>query len=244
MSKRLGFTKRDIKSINVTIGLNLAAARRNAGMSQTDVMKAVYGVSNNRNRISEIENGKKNLSMTDLLIFQNLYNQSIDYICGLSCEPELDVLAGTVNHVVNQSKSVIELLTTELASVMVTHVKSIAKNDHKALLASVKQLCDVIKPDGKALKAGMASNDPVSKAVVDVMEVMRAIEAKQARQINAVDMQMMKITDLVDKNDRHQLLKERDRHYQYSLPMVKPKIMNDESFISNQDNAVFGVNHG
>ena len=49
VAKRLGYTKRDIKSINITIGLNLAAARRNAGMTQTDVMQAVWGVSNNRN---------------------------------------------------------------------------------------------------------------------------------------------------------------------------------------------------
>lgn len=240
MAKRLGFTKRDIKSINVTIGLNLAAARRNAGMSQTDVMKAVYGVSNNRNRISEIENGKHNLSLADLLIFQNLYGQSIDYICGLSCEPEIDMLAGTVNHVVNQSHAIIEMMTAELAGVVVGHMKSICKNDHEALLASAKELCETVKDDSVSLKA----NTSLSKAVSNVMYVVRDIEVKQARQVNAVDMQMMQIADRIDKNDRHQLLKDRDRHYQYSLPMVKPKTINDDAFISHADDAFVGVNCG
>lgn len=244
MAKRLGFTKRDLKSINVTIGLNLAAARRNAGMSQTEVMQAVWGVSNNRNRISEIENGKHNLSLADLLIFQDLYGQSMDYILGLSCEPELDMLAGTVNHVVNQSQALIQMLTTELASVMVTHVKSICKNDHEALLASAKQLCEIIKSDSKALNAGVAFNNPVSKAVIDVMEVVRAIEVKQARQVQAVDMQMAQIADRVDKEDRHRLLKDRDQHYQYSVRLLKPKVMDDESFISDKDDAFVGVNYG
>ncbi|MFP3490463.1 hypothetical protein R0K20_22960, partial [Staphylococcus sp. SIMBA_130] len=82
-------------------------------------------VSNNRNRISEIENGKKNLTLIDLLIFQDLYGQSLDYICGLSIEPEIDILAGTVNHVVTQSHAIIEMMTAELASVVVDHMKSI-----------------------------------------------------------------------------------------------------------------------
>lgn len=244
MAKRLGFTKRDLKSINVTIGLNLAAARRNAGMSQTEVMQVVWGVSNNRNRISEIENGKHNLSLADLLIFQELYGQSMDYILGLSCEPELDALAGTVNHVVNQSRDLIEMLTAELASVMVTHVKSIAQSDHEALLASAKELCEIIKSDSKALKADMVPNNLVSKAVVDVMEVVRAIEVKQARQAQAVDMQMTQIAERVDKEDRHRLLADRDRHYQYSVRLLKPKVMDDDSFIADPNDLFVGVTHG
>lgn len=241
MAKRLGFTKRDLKSINVTIGLNLAAARRNAGMSQTEVMKAVWGVSNNRNRISEIENGKHNLSLANLLIFQALYGQSMDYILGLSCEPEMDMLAGTVNHVVNQSKSMIEMLTTELASVMVTHVKSISPNDHEALLASAKRLCQTVKTDSAN---AIAVNSPTYQAIGDVMQVIRGIEVKQARQVQAVDMQMTQIAERVDKEDRHRLLSDRDRHYQYSIPLVKPETLNDDSFIADPSDVFVGVDCG
>lgn len=227
MTKRSGYTKRDIKNINVTIGLNLAAARRNAGMTQTEVMQAVWGVSNNRNRISEIENGKKDLTLIDLLIFQALYGQSLDYICGLSTEPEMDMLAGTVNHVVNQSHALIEMLTGELAGVMVGHIKSISKNDHEALLVASKELCHVAKME---YEAGHASI-PVAQAAVSVMRVVRTIEVKQARQSQAVDTQMMQISERVDKEDRHRLLKDRDQHYQFSIPLPIPKIIEDAQVV-------------
>ena len=224
MAKRSGYTKRDIKEINVTIGLNLAAARRNAGMSQTDVMKAIWGVSNNRNRISEIENGKKNLTLIDLLIFQDLYGQSLDYICGLSIEPEIDILAGTVNHVVNQSHAIIEMLTTELASVVVDHMKSICANDYEALLTRTKELCETIKSDH-------CMSEPVTQATREVMHVIRKIEVDQARKINAVDTQMMQIKERVNNEDRHYLLRDRNKNYQYSMPLLKPEMIDDTEMV-------------
>lgn len=227
MVKRSGYTKRDIKEINVTIGLNLAAARRNAGMSQTDVMKAVWGVSNNRNRISEIENGKKNLTLIDLLIFQDLYGQSLDYICGLSIEPEIDILAGTVNHVVNQSHAIIEMMTTELASVVVDHMKSICENDLEALLTRTKALCNAIKAD----QYSSGVSEPVAKATREVMHVIRKIEVAQARKINAVDMQMIQIKERVNNEDRHYLLRDRNKNYQYSMPLLKPEMIDDTNLV-------------
>lgn len=224
MAKRSGYTKRDIKEINVTIGLNLAAARRNAGMSQTDVMKAIWGVSNNRNRISEIENGKKNLTLIDLLIFQDLYGQSLDYICGLSIEPEIDILAGTVNHVVNQSHAIIEMLTTELASVVVDHMKSICANDHEALLTRTKELCGAIKADH-------CISESVTQATREVMHVIRKIEVDQARKINAVDTQIMQIKERVNNEDRHYLLRDRNKNYQYSMPLLKPEMIDDTEMV-------------
>ena len=231
MAKRSGYTRRDIKNINVTVGLNLAAARRNAGMSQTEVMQAVWGVSNNRNRISEIENGKKDLTLIDLLIFQDLYGQSLDYICGLSTEPEIDMLAGTVNHVVNQSHALIEMLTGNVADVIVSHVKSICKNDHAALLDASKRLCSIVREDHKADNASVEA----VVAASTVMRVVRSIEVKQARQAQAIDTQMMQITERVDREDRHRLLKDRDSHYQYSIPLPKPSMI--------EDAVVIGVNH-
>jgi len=231
VAKRSGYTRRDIKNINVTVGLNLAAARRNAGMSQTEVMQAVWGVSNNRNRISEIENGKKDLTLIDLLIFQDLYGQSLDYICGLSTEPEIDMLAGTVNHVVNQSHALIEMLTGNVADVIVSHVKSICKNDHAALLDASKRLCSIVREEHKADSASVET----VVAASTVMRVVRSIEVKQARQAQAIDTQMMQITERVDREDRHRLLKDRDRHYQYSIPLPKPSMI--------EDAVVVGVNH-
>lgn len=184
--KRLGFTDKQLKQIRIVIGKNLAAARRNAGMTQAEVMSKVWGVENTRNRISEIENGNKDLTLVDLLIFQNLYGQSLDYICGLSTEPELDMLASTVNHVVNQSRGMVEHLTQELATTLVEHIKAISKNDHEALLEESKALCGAII-DSKL------NNPIVTKRLANLMRTVRRIESKQARQAMAVETHVMQV---------------------------------------------------
>ena len=216
MAKKICYSKRHVKEINVMVGLNLRAARRNAGMSQTDVMKALWNVSNSRNRISEIETGKKDLTLIDLLLFHQLYGQSIDYICGLSVEPEVDMMAGTVNHLVTQAHGMIEMLTGELAGVLVTHLKSICKNDHEALLESVKTLIDVVKSEDKLNRASPS----IVAASSNLAGIVAAIDAKQARQVKAVDTQMTQIVDRIDKHDRHRLMRDIGKDYQFSIPML------------------------
>lgn len=223
MAKKVKYSKRDVKEINVIVGMNLAAARRNAGMSQTDVMKAIWGVSNSRSRISNIETGKKDLTLIDLLHFHELYGQSLDYICGLSVEPEIDMMAGTVNHVVTQASSMIEMLTGELAGAMVTHLKSICKNDHEALLDQAKKLGEVVRSEHKLKRA----SPEIVQATSKLLKVIIDIEAKQARQLNAVNTQMIQVRERVDKQDKHRLQSDRNKAYQYSLPLPPPDQMSE-----------------
>lgn len=222
--KRLGFTDKQLKQIRVTVGRNLAAARKNAGMTQAEVMRIVWNVDNNRNRISEIENGNKDLTLTDLLIFQNLYNQSLDYICGLSVEPELDMLASTVNHVVTQSRAIVEHLTEQFAETITEHMKSICVNDQEALLAEAKQLCRLLK------EQEVQKDSQIAQSAKSLMSTIRKIESKQARQIMAVETQMMQIKQRLDKEDKHIMLSDLDCDYQYSLPLPEP-VYSDEEMI-------------
>lgn len=222
MTKKIKYSPRDIKEINVIVGINLAAARRNAGMSQTDVMKAIWGVSTNRNRISEIETGKKDLTLIDLLKFQELYGQSLDYMCGLSVEPEIDMMAGTVNHVVTQARSMIDMLTDELAGAMVNHLKSICQNDYEALLGAAKDLSDIVKSENKLNRA----SPEIVKSTSSLLSVIDYIEAKQARQAQAVNTQMIQVAERVDTQDKHRLLSDRSKAYQFSLPIPSPDQIN------------------
>lgn len=217
-TKKIKYSPRDIKEINVIVGINLAAARRNAGMSQTDVMKAIWGVSTNRNRISEIETGKKDLTLIDLLKFQELYGQSLDYMCGLSVEPEIDMMAGTVNHVVTQARSMIDMLTDELAGAMVNHLKSICQNDYEALLGTAKELSAVVRSENKLNRA----SPDIVKATSSLLNIIGYIEAKQERQAKAVNTQMIQVAERVDTQDKHRLLSDRSKAYQFSLPIPYP----------------------
>lgn len=224
MAKVLGFTEKEKREIRFMIGANLAAARRNAGLTQTDVMQAVWGVKNNRNRISEIENGKRDLTIFDLLIFQDLYKQSMDYILGLSTEPEVDMLAGTVNHIVHQSEQLIRHLSTEFADSLVVHMKSICKNDQVALVDRVKELCNTVKSD---YADGRASVDAMNLAN-SVLHIIRHIEVKMARQQMAIDTQMTQVKERIDKQDGHRMMKDLDKGYQFSLPLPNPSVVDAE----------------
>lgn len=224
MAKVLGFAEKEKREIRFMIGANLAAARRNAGLTQTDVMQAVWGVKNNRNRISEIENGKRDLTIFDLLIFQDLYKQSMDYILGLSTEPEVDMLAGTVNHIVHQSEQLIRHLSTEFADSLVVHMKSICKNDQVALVDRVKELCNTVKSD---YADGRASVDAMNLAN-SVLHIIRHIEVKMARQQMAIDTQMTQVKERIDKQDGHRMMKDLDKGYQFSLPLPNPSVVDAE----------------
>ena len=241
MAKQTGYTKRDLKRINVIMGANLQAARKNAGMTQTDVMKEIWGVSNSRNRISEIENGKKDLSLVDLLVFQRIYGQSIDYICGLSCEPEVEMLAGTVNHIVSLSHNLIEKVTTKFSEVLVGHMKAMCKSDHEALLARSQTLCNAVK----TVYTDREVSPAVGRATNDVMQVMRVIETKKAIQTKKVETQMMQIMERMDQQDGHRLIRDRDEPYQYSMALPCPDMMDvvDDRIMGSkqEDDSFVGV---
>ena len=224
MIKRVFFTKRDVQDINKVVGLNLRAARDNSGMSMGEVMEAVWGVTNNKNRICEIERGKKNLTLVDMLLFQELYGCSLDYLCGLSVAPEVDSLAGTVNHAFNQSQAMIDMLTQNMAGVLVNHIKSVAKDDSLALLDSAKNLVAVIQDE----LGGKVPSPALSKALRDTSDTVRSIESAQKKQNLAVKTQMDQRCSRIDKQDKHHMMIDKRRSYQYSMPLPKPHVVESE----------------
>ena len=244
MTIRITYTERDLKNIRVIMGHNLRAARENAQMSMTDVMKAIYGVSNNRNRICEIETArKKELTLSEMLRFQALYGQSLDFMCGLSVEPELDMLAGSVNHAVNQAHSLVETITEQVSEIVVSQLKTVAKDDHATLIQQAKALCDAVKKDHQK---GLASHESLV-AVGRTMHVIRQIEVKQARNAQAVETQMIQIKERLLATNGHKLIRDRNKQYQYSLPItIIPQVVNGETGIQHDcvDTEFYGAING
>jgi|GEM_PF-1477115 len=224
VTKRIIYTNRDIKDVNEVLGANLRAARNNAGLSQSDVMKAIWGVTDNRNRICEIEKGRKSLTVIEILKFQELYGCSLDYLCGLSVEPELDALAGTVNHVVNQSRDMVDFLTNQMAEVLIGHVKSVSQDNLGALLENAKALCNQIKSD---LPAGQIPSIQMAKALRDAQDTIRIIEDEILKQQMAVQTQLSQRMERVDLEDKHHMMLDRRRGYQFSLPLPRPQVIDD-----------------
>lgn len=244
MAKKTGYTKRELKTINVIMGANLKAARENAGMTQIDVMREVWGVTTRSNRMSEIENGRKSLSAVDLLVFQRIYGQSIDYFCGLSCEPEVDMLAGAVNNAVALSHNMIDAVATKLSEVLVEHMKVICKSDQEALLDRSNTLCNAVK----STYSERDVSPVVGRATNDVMRVVQVIEAKKIMQTKKVETQMVQILERTDELDGHRLVKDMNKSYQYAMPLPQPRMMevvDDRVVGSTEDDDCFvGVQHG
>lgn len=224
MIKRVFYTKRDIQDINKVVGLNLRAARDNSGLSMGQVMESIWGVTNNKNRICEIERGKKNLTLVDMLLFQELYGYSLDYLCGLSVEPEVDSLAGTVNHAFNQSQVMIDMLVQKMGGVLVEHIKTVAKEDSLALLDGAKNLIAVIQNE----LGGQVPSLALSKALRDTSDTIRSIETEQKKQQLAVKTQVDQRCSRIDKKDHHHMMVDKRRGYQFSLSLPKPHVIEQD----------------
>lgn len=84
-----------------TIGKNLKTARQHvAGMSMLEVMQKVWGISDRKNRLSEIENGARMPSPYILLRLSVLYGVSLDFIFGLSHDIERDLECSRAGRIV------------------------------------------------------------------------------------------------------------------------------------------------
>ncbi|MDO5769965.1 MAG: helix-turn-helix transcriptional regulator [Psychrobacter sp.] len=231
MSKKVEFTPKEKDNFLSMLGNNLKIARKAASMSQTDVMRILWGVENNRNRICEIETGKKDISVLDFMLLQDLYKVSADYLLGLSVEYEVDALAGTVNHIVNQSTGLIEQMTSEFSKVLVNHLKKVSKGDNEALLEASKRLWSAIF---KYIPSEDIPTD-VAQAMSEVASVIRHIEISKARQQMQVETQMMQIKERMDKQDKHMMISDLPRinclSNQLPLPMIS---INEIGDVNNQ----------
>lgn len=86
-------TKGEVElKLQKTIGVNLKTARQQVAlMSMSEVMQKVWGISDRKNRLSEIENGARMPSPYLLLRLCTLYGVSLDYVFGISHDIEKDL---------------------------------------------------------------------------------------------------------------------------------------------------------
>lgn len=231
MAKRdTGYSTQQEQEIKKILGKNLRAARDNAAMTQEEVSQIIWKTGN-RNRISEIENGKVNLSAMDLIMFHNLYGQSIDYICGLSIEPEMDALAGTVNHIVAQSKSMVDHLATQMAIVLTSTMKDACKSDMVALLDGASKLCEAVKNERDIHDMPYT----VGCALNNLLYAIKHIEQKQLMQDRAVQTQVAEHIERMSEDHNHYLITDIKRAHQYSMPLPSP----DGSYSDGILNAIY-----
>lgn len=208
------------------IGRKLALARDLAGLKQEQVMIKIFGSaldSKQKNRISEIENGK---SMPDAELLQalcELYVVSADWIIGFTTEPELDktasiagILFNSMGDMLNES---INNAAAHLTMACAKHIASFPKAAQVALLQQSKALVKATR------LLDQEANDKIQPELAALMEVIRECDTNRAIQMrnlqmsiddvyqrDEADTQQRMLLDLVMNSSGHK------RHPMTSLP--------------------------
>lgn len=199
---------------------NLRIARKNAGLSQSDVMKALVGSGKNRNRISEIETGKVEVNIHTFLFLCQLYGQSADYILGLSCEPINDVLAATVNNIKLNTYKYLEPLIEVLTEKTVSHLKAIGTDNYVEVLSHADDITQHLMTLGGKIQ----SNHPeLYAAMIKLANSTRKIRLAEAQRDMQLYAQLDAINERHDQEDGHLLVSDIRKTVQYTLPLAKPQ---------------------
>lgn len=212
---RQAYSDKQKRDINWLLGNNLREARKNAGMSQTDVYNAI-GLT--KNRLSEIENGHVTIDIYLFLMLLDLYGQSSDYILGRSCEPINDVLASSVNSVRLNTYKYIEPLIAAMTECTISQLQKIDPDNHQALLTVCEKIAPVMIQNGVALYEAFPKVYEILSEVAKLRRNIGINEAKRQQQMHA---QLDAINQRHDKEDGHMLLDDLTVMHQYTLPLPK-----------------------
>lgn len=156
----------------IQVGKNLAKARRLSGRSQSQVMSEVFHLIGQKNRISEIENGK----MPDVDLLQRLchyYGVSSDWVLGFTAEPDLDhnasragILYGNMLQVL---MPVVRNITLNLSHIGAKAIGGLPESSAMDLLDTAKALID------------HQSKSDISPELANLMHAVRKIEINLAK---------------------------------------------------------------
>ena len=185
------------------IGRNLAVARKLAGLTQLEVMERVWHRTDNKNRISELENGAVPLSLDVLIHLCRLYGVSADYILGFSVEPELDLTAGRVGHIYNHMKILVEDMTKALCVTAAQNMAAMPKPHAQAMAEQARHTC---QEAAKVLHLLPESCQPLRAAILAQVEALRTFDRAVALQVRAIEQAITQVMDRDDLEDGHQLL--------------------------------------
>lgn len=121
------------------IASNLRAARKLARMKMDDVAKILYGKHRaGKNRLSEYENAVCIPNLPTLITLADIYGVSLDYIVGLSSEPEPDLDAARAAHIMANMTQIGNGLMEGIARLMAGQVRKAPKGSTVALVEQVR----------------------------------------------------------------------------------------------------------
>lgn len=132
--------------LQVCIGRNLKAARMGvARMSLQKVMKEIWGISDNKNRISEIETGSRMPSPYVLVRLSLLYGVSLDFICGLSTDIERDLECSRAGQITQGLREIAIDTVDRIGMALAQQVAKMPRHETVVLNEDVQQMVHFLK---------------------------------------------------------------------------------------------------
>lgn len=128
------------------IGRNLKTARDVvADMSMAQVMKQVWGIEGNKNRLSEIENGARMPSPYVLLKLSMLYGVSLDYIFGMSHDIDRDLEFSRAGQIVQGLREIACDMVDKIGLSLAEQVNILPRMDAVTIKDKSMQLVHVLR---------------------------------------------------------------------------------------------------
>lgn len=163
----------------ILIGEKLAWARNLNRMKQSDVMQKVFDTKNpnQKNRISEIENGKKAPDAEILQQLCLLYGVSSDWVLGFTVEPEIDRNASRIGIVYNALyQNLLPIFQNMTEALATAGVQAMATLPKPCVLALVEKCKQIIRNE--------LDKNNTSPEVMELMEIVRECDVLIAKQHN------------------------------------------------------------
>lgn len=162
------------------IGRKLALARERSGLLQHEVAIELFGVEQ-KNRISEMENGKTLPDAELLLVMCRLYRVSVDWVLGFTINPELNetesvagVLFNSVGDILSEN---LNAVAAQVSMLCAKHIASFPKPLMIQLLENSKNAVNQYLLD-------QDSNEKLQPVMIELIQTIKACEKDRAVQFN------------------------------------------------------------
>ena len=172
--------KRSDLETRAMIGRKLALARERSGMLQHKVALKLFGVEQ-KNRISEMENGKTLPDAELLQVMCSLYRVSVDWVLGFTINPELNetesvagVLFNSVGDILSEN---LNALTAQMSLLCAKHISSFPKPLTLQLLDSAKTVVNQYLLD-------QGANPKLQPVMIELIQIIKECEKDRAIQFN------------------------------------------------------------
>jgi transcriptional regulator with XRE-family HTH domain len=217
MAKRTDLEKR------VMIGRKLALARERRGMLQHEVAIELFGVEQ-KNRISEMENGKTLPDAELLQVMCSMYRVSVDWVLGFTINPELNETESVAGVLFNSVGDILGRQSKRDYStdffVMCETYQLISKGATGTAIRAIKNVAK------QFLQLDRVQQEKLQPVMMDLIQTIQECEKERAVQFNHIAKGLEDISDRDEDQLQEKILQ--DLKSQRKTRFTQTTLLTDE----------------